>query len=239
MGFGAVSCRIEMTHFFWGGAFRQALFERPASEQCTPVARQLGVSRSWASREANALGTRNLLAELLEPHCKRLNALFDQILDVIEDAMKARQFLVVNRVLVDVGPRSLRPAPSREGVYCVDVSREQGQAIAPVARRAGVNEPRGVRDGQRGRGPRSPTSRWPCRVRGRGTRRGWSSPAILSEARTGNCADVYASNPGAPIIQGAQITCSRSNWNYGRFVEPPRTFLAGVGETNMSQQLGG
>ena len=34
------------------------------------VARQLGVSRP-ASREANAPGTRNLLAELLEPHCKR------------------------------------------------------------------------------------------------------------------------------------------------------------------------
>ena len=68
------------------------------------VARQLGVSRLWASREANAPGTRNLLAELLEPHCKRLSALFDQMLDVIEDAMKAREFLVVNRVLVDVGP---------------------------------------------------------------------------------------------------------------------------------------
>jgi hypothetical protein len=61
------------------------------------------VSR-WASREANAPGTRNLLAELLELHRERLNALCDQTLDVIEDAMKARQFLVVNRVLVDVGP---------------------------------------------------------------------------------------------------------------------------------------
>jgi hypothetical protein len=30
------------------------------------VAQQLGVSRSWASREANAPGTRNLIAELLE-----------------------------------------------------------------------------------------------------------------------------------------------------------------------------
>jgi hypothetical protein len=30
------------------------------------VARQLGVSRSWASREANAPGTRNLIAELPE-----------------------------------------------------------------------------------------------------------------------------------------------------------------------------
>ena len=62
------------------------------------------MSRSWASREANAPGTRNLIAELLEPYRERLDALFDQTLDVIEDAMKARQFLVVNRVLVDVGP---------------------------------------------------------------------------------------------------------------------------------------
>src|SRR3978361_2102771 len=66
------------------------------------VARQLGVSRSWASREVNAPGTRNLLAELLELRHERLNALFDRTLDVIEDAMKARKFLVVNRVLVDV-----------------------------------------------------------------------------------------------------------------------------------------
>jgi len=68
------------------------------------VARQLGVSRSWASREANAPGTRHLMAVLLEPYRERLEVLCDQALDAIEDAMKARQFLVVNRVLVDVGP---------------------------------------------------------------------------------------------------------------------------------------
>jgi hypothetical protein len=62
------------------------------------------VSRSWASREANAPGTRNLLADIFELCCERVNALFDQTLDVIEDAMNARQVLVVNRVLVDVGP---------------------------------------------------------------------------------------------------------------------------------------
>ena len=61
------------------------------------------MSRSWASREANARGTRYLLAELLELRRERLIALFDRTLDVIEEAMKARQFLVVNRVLVDVG----------------------------------------------------------------------------------------------------------------------------------------
>src|SRR4030081_372465 len=68
------------------------------------VARQLGVSRSWASREANAPGTRILIADLFELCRERVNALFDQTLDVIEDAMNARKFLVVNRVLVDVGP---------------------------------------------------------------------------------------------------------------------------------------
>ncbi len=68
------------------------------------VARQLGVSRSWASREANAAGTRSLIAVLLEPYREHLEALCDQALAVIADAMKARQFLLVNRVLVDVGP---------------------------------------------------------------------------------------------------------------------------------------
>ena len=68
------------------------------------VARQLGVSRSWASREANAPGTRIFIADIFELCRERMDALFDQILDVIEDAMKARKFLVVNRVRVDVGP---------------------------------------------------------------------------------------------------------------------------------------
>ena len=62
------------------------------------------MSRSWASREANAPGTRILIADIFELRRERLIALFDRTLDVIEDAMKARQFLVVNRVLVDVGP---------------------------------------------------------------------------------------------------------------------------------------
>jgi hypothetical protein len=50
------------------------------------------VSRSWASREANAPGTRIFIADLFELRRERVNALFDQALDVIEDAMKARKF---------------------------------------------------------------------------------------------------------------------------------------------------
>jgi hypothetical protein len=50
------------------------------------------VSRSWASREANAPGTRIFIADLFELRRERVKALFDQALDVIEDAMKARKF---------------------------------------------------------------------------------------------------------------------------------------------------
>ena len=68
------------------------------------VARQLGVSRSWASREANAHGTRIFIADRFELCRERMYALFDQTLDVIEDAMKARKIFVVKGVIVDGGP---------------------------------------------------------------------------------------------------------------------------------------
>jgi len=72
--------------------------------QAANRALQLGVSRSWASREANASGTRNIIADLFKRHRERLELLFDRTLAVIDDAMEARQFLVMNRVLVEVGP---------------------------------------------------------------------------------------------------------------------------------------
>jgi hypothetical protein len=68
------------------------------------VARQLGVSRSWASREANAPGTRLLIAELFESRRDRLSRLFDQTLDLIEDAFEARKGFVVKGAIVDGGP---------------------------------------------------------------------------------------------------------------------------------------
>jgi len=68
------------------------------------VARQLGVSRSWASREANAPGTRVLIAELLEAHREQLNELFSLTLDLIEAAFQARKIFLVGGVLVDGGP---------------------------------------------------------------------------------------------------------------------------------------
>src|SRR4051794_8705972 len=85
---GLTEARIDKRHIIVGAIL--------AGIKIAAVARQPGVSRSWASREANASGTRKILAYLFEQRRER-------VMEVIEDAMKARQFLVVNRVLVDVG----------------------------------------------------------------------------------------------------------------------------------------
>ena len=55
-------------------------------EPYSPALRLPLLSRSWASREANALGTRIIIAELLEAHRERLNELIEPPTDVIEDA---------------------------------------------------------------------------------------------------------------------------------------------------------
>jgi hypothetical protein len=47
------------------------------------VARHLGVSRPWASREVNAPGTRILIAELFEASRERVSALLDHMLAII------------------------------------------------------------------------------------------------------------------------------------------------------------
>jgi arylsulfatase A-like enzyme len=54
--------------------------------------------------EANAPGTHSLIAELFEANSERINAVFDQTLDLIEDAFEARNTLVVNGAVVDAGP---------------------------------------------------------------------------------------------------------------------------------------
>jgi hypothetical protein len=49
-------------------------------------------------------GTRLLIAELFEANHERISAVFDQALDVIEDAFEARDTVVVKGALVDAGP---------------------------------------------------------------------------------------------------------------------------------------
>jgi hypothetical protein len=53
------------------------------------IARRLGVSRSWASREANAPETRLLLSALVEKNAQRMGQLLDQGLTAIKRALSA------------------------------------------------------------------------------------------------------------------------------------------------------
>jgi hypothetical protein len=69
------------------------------------------VSRSWASREANAPGTRILVAELLDSQRGRMNELFDQTLNVTKDVFGARKIFVVRGVIVDGGPDPIELSP--------------------------------------------------------------------------------------------------------------------------------
>jgi hypothetical protein len=68
------------------------------------IARQIGVSRSWASREAHSPGVRNILARLLEERREEIERLFDQSLTAIEEALQARRVYVRRGQIVDRGP---------------------------------------------------------------------------------------------------------------------------------------
>jgi hypothetical protein len=61
---------------------------------------------SAASRDAavSEPGRRVLIAQLLAPRRERLGRLFDQMLDVIEDAFQARKNVLVKGVVVDDRP---------------------------------------------------------------------------------------------------------------------------------------
>ena len=45
-----------------------------------------------------------MIAEVLAANHKRMSALLDRTLDLIEDAFEARNMLVVNGAVVDAGP---------------------------------------------------------------------------------------------------------------------------------------
>jgi hypothetical protein len=57
------------------------------------VARELGVSRSWASREANAPETRLVVADLFERNAEKINGLIRQALAVIQNGLDATKLL--------------------------------------------------------------------------------------------------------------------------------------------------
>jgi hypothetical protein len=52
----------------------------------TATAKELGISREWASRQANAPETRQLIVSLLAGELERVHQLFDKALKAIQQA---------------------------------------------------------------------------------------------------------------------------------------------------------
>ena len=72
------------------------------------VARRLGVSRSWASREANAPETRLMLVALFERHAQRMGQLLDQALTTIEVALQATKQIRFSGQVLEIPDHRIR-----------------------------------------------------------------------------------------------------------------------------------
>src|SRR4051794_2567513 len=68
------------------------------------VARELGVSRSWASREANSPGVRNITGELIWAHREKIKELLMLSAKAIEGALDARNEYVRRGRILEGGP---------------------------------------------------------------------------------------------------------------------------------------
>ena len=68
------------------------------------IARQIGVSRSWASREVNSPGVRNIIAELIRENWHTIKALFSKVLGALRKAMQARTVRPYRGRLIQGGP---------------------------------------------------------------------------------------------------------------------------------------
>ena len=68
------------------------------------IARELGVTRSWASREAHAPETRELVDALADQHREVIHMFFEGVLNAITHAMVARKYVLHNGNRADMGP---------------------------------------------------------------------------------------------------------------------------------------
>src|SRR5690349_6993599 len=68
------------------------------------IARQVGVSRSWASREANSPAVRNIIGELIWSDREKIKELLMRSADAIEDALDARNHYVRKGRILHGGP---------------------------------------------------------------------------------------------------------------------------------------
>jgi hypothetical protein len=75
-----------------------------AGKPIAAVARELGVSRSWASREAHAQGTCEVIEILANEHAAAIDVLLEATLNVIKDVLQARKVKRVRGKVVDLGP---------------------------------------------------------------------------------------------------------------------------------------
>jgi hypothetical protein len=75
-----------------------------AGKPIAQVARDLGVSRCWVSRETHAPGTGALIDELMVQHADRIKALLAASLDALEGLLEARKFVYRAGTAIDVGP---------------------------------------------------------------------------------------------------------------------------------------
>jgi hypothetical protein len=72
------------------------------------IARRLGVSRSWASREANAPQTRVMLVSLLDSRAETIAALTDHAFDAIEDAFRAVKVIPGSNLQIEAPDHRIR-----------------------------------------------------------------------------------------------------------------------------------
>jgi len=93
---GLTVARIEKRYIIAGALL--------AGIKIAMIARQLNVSRSWASREANAPGTRFILAKAFEANRQQMSEVFDLTLNAIREAMTARKLVLLDGSFVDCGP---------------------------------------------------------------------------------------------------------------------------------------
>jgi hypothetical protein len=75
-----------------------------AGRSITATARELNISREWASRQANGPETQQLIVSLLAGELERVHQLFDKALKAIQQALHARRRGLSEGEVVDLGP---------------------------------------------------------------------------------------------------------------------------------------
>ena len=98
------------------------------------AARQVGVSRSWASREAHSAGVRNIIAEAIMANAEKVAALFGSALDAVEEALGARrEYRYRGRTLIGGPDHKVRMAAVDALIglaEAMDIFKEMGEEMA-------------------------------------------------------------------------------------------------------------